>query len=112
LLGVGGELVALGDDVAYFHAEVGEGVAEGADPARRRLGYLVRGHFAQRVEVAVVDDLDQSVDERVVVCFARHRLRYMITLSEALRRRSAGGGLRRRGLGSRSERQRRGTASH
>jgi hypothetical protein len=64
---VGDDLVGLGDGVDDLHVKVGKGVAERADPAFGLAGDRPGGDFCQRAKVAVVDDLDQSVDERAVV---------------------------------------------
>lgn len=59
-----GHLLAVGDHVGDLHPEVGEGVAEGPDPAARSGGKLPFGYVVQRIKVAGVDRLlNQAPDQ-------------------------------------------------
>ena len=52
-----GHFLAVGNQVDDLHREVGEGVAEGCDPAACHQGKLALGYLVQYIRVAGIDSV-------------------------------------------------------
>jgi hypothetical protein len=71
-LEVADHLVVLGDHVYDLHLKVGERVRERPNPAMRLARDLPAGDLVNRVELPLVDYLDEPMDEALVVVVAQY----------------------------------------